>query len=301
MSGTVAVVTGATGGMGQVIARELVHAGAHVIAIGRNRRLLEKLRLESDSISGDGSIAIVEADLSTRDGIRFASAAVLAHHDGVNLLVNNAGAHFPDRRLSRDGLELHIAVNYFAAFGLTELLRDALVLGRARVVNVASDTLRDTRKVKLATRPRPVSLDIAQLDDLRLLNPARGFDPFHAYARAKLLTVMSGFETARSLAPNGVTVNSVHPGIVSTEIINDLIPTALRPFAGLIRRSMLSPAQGAASALRLGTSADLNGVTGKYFVRQIETPTPEIADDLAAQSQLRKASRRLLDGSPSGA
>jgi NAD(P)-dependent dehydrogenase (short-subunit alcohol dehydrogenase family) len=64
--------------------------------------------------------------------------------------------------------------------------------------------------------------------------------PLQAYARAKLLTVTAGYSLARTFAGD-VTVNSVHPGIVATDIIDDLIPAVLRPFGGLIRRTMLTP------------------------------------------------------------
>ncbi|MFD6187370.1 hypothetical protein [Streptomyces goshikiensis] len=113
---------------------------------------------------------------------------------------DSARSHFPDHRLSADGVEMHIALDYLAAYGLTTLLDGPLRRGRARVVNVASDTLNDTRQIKLAGRPRPVTLDLIGVDDLAQLNPRAGFVPFEAYARAKLMTVTAGFALARDLA-----------------------------------------------------------------------------------------------------
>jgi NAD(P)-dependent dehydrogenase (short-subunit alcohol dehydrogenase family) len=158
--------------------------------------------------------------------------------------------------------------------------------GRARIVNVASDTLNDTRRIKLAGKPRPPILDLAHVDDMADLNPRTGFIPFEAYARAKLMTVTAGYALTRSFTLDGVTVNAVHPGIVATGIIDDLIPPSLRPFGTLIRRTMLTPAEGAATALRIATDPALDGVTGRYFNRGSVAVTPPISHDPAVQQKL---------------
>jgi NAD(P)-dependent dehydrogenase (short-subunit alcohol dehydrogenase family) len=210
--------------------------------------------------------------------------------------LNNAGAHFPHREVSADGIEMHVAVNYLPAYGLTTLLNGALRRGRARVVNVASDSLRDTRQIKLLGSARPPVIIRRELDDLTQLNASDRFRPFDAYARAKLLTVMAGYSLARDFADGGVTINAVHPGIVATGIIDGLIPTPLRPLRALIRRAMLTPEQGASAALRLATSPMLNHVTGRYFVRDIDVSTPSITYDTVAQQRLRASSDRFFCG-----
>jgi NAD(P)-dependent dehydrogenase (short-subunit alcohol dehydrogenase family) len=217
----VAVVTGATGGMGRVIALALAQRGIDVVTIARDPRRAEGLRAEI-ARSG-GTLDVIEGDLSSRAGIIAATAAIRERHDRVHTLVNNAGAHFAERRLSDDGIEMHIAVDYLAAYGMTTLLMPQLRRGRARVVNVASDTLRDTRTLKLFGRPRPATLDLDQLGDLTALNPSHGFVAFEAYARAKLLTVTAGYALASTVVGE-VTFNAVHPGIVATDIIDDLVP-----------------------------------------------------------------------------
>lgn len=290
----VAVVTGATGGMGRVIALELARSGAHVVTVARDPHRADSLRDQVEQEVGTGRLDVVPGDLSRRDGVIEAAGAVLARHPAVHLLVNNAGAHFSEHRLTPEGVERHIAVDYLAAYGLTSLLQEALERGRARVVNVVSDTLRDTRQVKLLGRPRPATVTTDALDDLTRLNPADGFVPFQAYARAKLLTVMAGYDLARTLGDHGVTVNAVHPGIAATNIIDDLVPPALRPFGGLIRRFMLTPEEGASAALRLATDPALAGVTGRYFVRDVDTRTPPVSYDVAAQRRLRATSDRYF-------
>jgi len=294
----VAVVTGATGGMGREIALQLARSGNQVVTIARDPRRAELLRAQIEREAGPGSLDVVPGDLSRRAGVLDAARAVRARHPVVHVLVNNAGAHFAEHRLTPDGVERHVAVDYLAAHGLTLLLQDALVHGRARVVNVVSDSLRDTRQVKLPGRPRPATVTPDELDDLTRLNPADGFVPFQAYARAKLLTVMAGYDLARTLRDRGVTVNAVHPGIVATGIIEGLVPPALRPFGRLIRRFMLTPERGASAALRLADDPALAGVTGRYFVRDVEAGTPPVSYDLAAQRRLRVSSDRyFLTGS----
>ncbi|WP_305788330.1 SDR family NAD(P)-dependent oxidoreductase [Symbioplanes lichenis] len=275
LRGRVAVVTGATGGMGREIAARLAEAGARLVTVARDPvRAAGILGPEVDVVSGD---------LSRRDDVLRAAEIIAGRYEQVHILVNNAGGHFARHRLSADGVEMHVALDYLAAFGLMTRLEGPLRRGRARVVNVASDTLNDTRQITVAGRPRPATLDLAGVDSLARLNPAAGFVPFEAYARAKLMTVTAGYALARDLAPDGVTVNAVHPGIVSTDLIDDLVPPPLRPFRGLIRRTLLTPAQGAEPAVRLATAP---GGTGKYFNRDAETATPPVSHDPATQQRL---------------
>ena len=290
----VAVVTGATGGMGRVIAVRLAEQGLHVVTIARNPSRAVELQALIDR-DGQGALEVLAGDLSTRSGIHAAVQAIASAHEAVHVLVNNAGAHYPEHRLSPDGIEMHVAVDYLAAYGLTVGLDQQLRRGRARIVDVASDALRDTRPVKLFGPPQPATVDLDSLNDLALLNPADGFVPFQAYARAKLLTVTSGYALARTFAPDSVTVNAVHPGIVATDIIDDLVPRALRGFGPLIRRTMLTPEQGAAAALRLATDPDLDGVSGRYFVRDLDTSTPAVSYDHDVQQLLSETTNRFLD------
>ncbi|GAB4087038.1 SDR family oxidoreductase [Myceligenerans cantabricum] len=293
LTGKVAVVTGATGGMGRVIAVELARAGAHVVTVARTPARADALREQIARHAGRDGLEVLHGDLSERDGVLAAADQLTARHDAVHLMVNNAGAHFSDRRVNADGVERHVAVDYLAAYGMMTLLGPALRKGRARVVNVVSDTIRDTRQVSVLGRPRPATLDPAELGDLTRLNPADGFVPFQAYARAKLLTVMAGYHLARTLADDGVTVNAVHPGIAATDIIDDIVPSYLRPFGGLIRRGMLTPEQGAASALRLATDPAADRLTGRYFVRDAEKPTPPVSYDTTLQARLVDTSDRF--------
>ena len=292
------MVTGATGGLGRVIATELARLGATVVIVCRDAAGGERLRQRIATETGADRAEVIVGDLSARAGLRHVAGEFAARHDKLHVLVNNAGAHYRKRLVNADGVEMHVAVDYLAGFGLTVLLLDQLrAAAPSRVVNVVSDAMNDARTVTSHGQPRPVTLDPAQADDLRQVNGAAGFAPFEAYGRAKLLTTMSGYLLASRLRDTGVTVNAVHPGITATPIVDDIVSPLMRPFLGLIKRSLLTPEQGAAPVLRLATAPELAGVTGRYFVRDAEHRSPEISYDRDLQQRVWAASRACI-GTP---
>ncbi len=129
LDGQVAVVTGATGGMGQVIAVELARRGAQVVTAARNPYRADELRGRITRATGADRLTVIAGDLSRRADVLSAAQTITDDHPAVHLLTNNAGAHFPDRRLSVDGVEMHIALDYLAAYGLTALLAPVLRRG----------------------------------------------------------------------------------------------------------------------------------------------------------------------------
>jgi NAD(P)-dependent dehydrogenase (short-subunit alcohol dehydrogenase family) len=301
LTGRVSVVTGATGGIGQVIAAGLARLGSTVVIVCRDHSAGERLRQQIAAGAGADRAEVIVADLSSRPGLRHVAGEIAGRHDRLHLLVNNAGAHYRKRLLNDDGIEMHVAVDFLAGFGLTLLLLGHLRNGApSRVVNVVSDAMNDARQVTTHGRPRPVTLDPGELDDLRKVNGAAGFAPFEAYARAKLLTTMSGYLLASQLQGTGVTVNAVHPGLTATGIVDDIAHPLMRPFLGLIKRSLLTPEQGAAPVLRLAVAPELAGVTGRYFVRDDEQRSPEISYDRGLQQRLWAASHACIDTTEPG-
>ena len=300
LSGRVAVVTGASGGMGRVIVTELARAGASVVALTRSLTAGEQLAREIQARTGGSRrVQVVVADLAVQADVRRAAAEVTAGYRVVHLLVNNAGAHYRHRLLSADGIEMHLAVDHLAGFSLTAQLLPLLrAAAPSRIVNVVSAAMADTRRVKVRRRPRPVGLDVADLQVPQRLNAEEGYAPFTAYARAKLLTLMCGYLLADRLRSDGVTLNAVHPGLVGTGIVDDIAPGALRPFLGLVRRSLLTPGEGAASTLHLATAAQLLGVTGGYFEGIRQRRSPSISYDRNLQHHAWAASEVLTGAAP---
>jgi retinol dehydrogenase-12 len=114
------------------------------------------------------------------------------------------------------------------------------------------------------------------------------------YARAKLEMLMCGYALARQLTGTGVTVNTVHPGITGTKIVDAISSPAIAPLVPLVKRLLLTPEQGAHAALDLATNPWLEKTTGKYFLQHVQARSPELSYDTALQDQLWKASADLV-------
>ena len=263
-----ALVTGATAGMGTVIARDLARQGATVVLVCRDAHKGHQAQQEIIQATGNTAVDVLVADLASQQAIRRLVEEFQQRYDRLHILVNNAGAHITQRRVSPDGLEMNLAVNHLASFLLTALLLDTLrASAPARIVNVASNSMTKT----------------INLDDLQ---SERTFAPFTAYGQAKLAMVLCTYALARRLAGTGVTVNALHPGITATKIIGDVAPALARPFLGLITRVLLTPEQGARTALYLATAPAVEGVSGHYFVREKEARSVPLSYNVALQERM---------------
>jgi len=275
MRDRICLVTGATGGMGVVIARELAAQGATLVLVGRDAQKGAAIQRAIVQATGNTAVDVLLADLSSQQEIRRLVEEFQRRYGQLHVLVNNAGAHIQERHLSPDGLEMNLAVNHLASFLLTDLLRATLRANApARIVNVASNSMTKT----------------IDLDDLQ---SARTFVPFAVYGQAKLAMVLCTYALARRLASTGVTVNALHPGITATKIIGDVAPPLARPFLGVIKRVLQTPEQGARTALYLATAPTVEGVSGRYFVREQETRSVPMSYNVALQERMWAISARL--------
>jgi len=265
IDGKVALVTGATNGIGRVTARELARMGARVLLVARDRARGESTAAEIREASGGRAPDVLLADLSSRAEVRRLAREVRARTTRLDLLVNNAGAIFAERELSADGLEMTFALNHLASFLLTLELLPLLERGLAsRIVNVSS------------VAHRRGSIDF---DDLQ---GERGYSMWRAYQQSKLANVLFTRELARRLAGRGVTANALHPGAVASGFG--------RNGRGFFSRLVVlgapflaSPEKGARTTLHVATAPELKGVTGRYFSGCRErTPSRAARDDDAA-------------------
>lgn len=281
----VALVTGASSGIGLETAVGLAQRGARVVMTGRDSRRSQEARTEVVKRSGNDSVELFVADFARLSEVRRLAQEVRARTDRLHILVNNAGLYSRARRITDDGHELTFAVNHLAPFLLTNLLLDLLQAGApARIVNVASAAHRWSH------------LD---LDDLTM---ERGYRPREAYGRSKLANVLFTRELARRLTGTGVTANALHPGVVRTGIGRG----GWRVFTSPLRWAFLSPHRGARTTLYLASSPEVEGVTGQYFARRRKARPSRAAQDDGVAQELWKASEALvgrtsapLPGSPS--
>jgi NAD(P)-dependent dehydrogenase (short-subunit alcohol dehydrogenase family) len=295
LTGRIALVTGGTGGMGSVIATDFARRGATVVLTARTERTGREAARAVVAGTGNPRVEVLQLDLADQDSIRSAAAQFHDRHHALHVLVNNAGAHFAERRLTGDGIEMNLAVNHLGWFLLTNLLLDTLRSSApARIVNVASQAIADARAITWLGQPRPARID---LDDLQ---SERAFHPMAAYAQAKLAMVMGTYHLARHLEGTGVTVNALHPGLVATGIVRGFgVPRPLLPlFIPASRLFLATPEDGARTAIQLATSPDLAGVTGQYFVRGKPAGSPEASYNRDLQEALWTASEYLTRLAP---
>src|SRR5574337_1084104 len=242
----VALVTGATSGIGRIVARELAGRGFRVLLHGRNPVRVSAAVAEVQAATG-GRVEGLVADFASLAEVRSLADEARRRTDRLHILVNNAGGAAMRRTLSPDGIEQTLAVNQLAPFLLTSLLLDLVRRSApARIVNVASE----------AHRMGPFPFDDPQNQ--------RRYRGLKVYGQTKLANVLFTMELARRLTGSGVTVNAVHPGTVDTSIWN----AARGPGRALIRLFqlfMLSPERGAAPVVRLAADGAMEGVTGAYF------------------------------------
>ena len=276
MHNKIALVTGANAGMGKVIATELARQGATVVMVARNHHKGEEARAEIAEVTGNSSVDLLVADLSSQQSVRQLAQAFQQRYAHLHVLVNNAGAHIQQREVSVDGIEMNLAINHLSAFLLTDILLDTMRgSAPARIVNVASNAM--TKSINV--------------DDLQ---SKQTFVPFDVYGQAKLAMVMCGYALARRLTGTGITVNVLHPGITATNIIANVAPPIARPFVGIIKCFLQTPEQGAQTALYLATSSEVEGVTGKYFIKSKQTPSVPISYDEALQERVWDISADLV-------
>lgn len=277
MRGKTILVTGATSGIGLEASVDLARQGARVVLVGRDPGRSEAAVAQVQSRSGSTEVSHLLCDFSSQAEVRRLAETVLARHDRLDVLVNNAGGVNKKRLLTVDGIERTFAVNHLGYFLLTNLLTDLLVRSApARIVTVASEGHRQG------------TLDFADLGF------ERGYSIMRAYGRSKLANVLFAAELARRLAGTGVTSNSLHPGAVATNIwsgaplwAKPIIQIAFRPF-------FLSVEKGAAPIVRLAASPELEGVTGKYFKRGKIVEPASLAQDEALAKRLWDVSAKLV-------
>ena len=247
----ICMVTGANVGIGKETARALASAGARVIMVCRSRTRGEAARAEIIEQSGNDEVELMLADLSVQADVRKLAAAFQRQHEALHVLVNNAGAYFPQRTESADGLEMTWALNHLGYFLLTNLLLDVIKRSApARIINVSS---------------AGHTHGTIDFDDLQM---RRNYGGFQAYARSKLANLLFTYELARRLDGTAVTVNALHPGAVNTNIWNNVDGLLGRLLRAVGKFYFLPVEAGAATAIYLATSPDVTGVTGQYFAKQ---------------------------------
>ena len=275
MTGRTCVVTGATAGIGRVIALGLAELGGTVLAAGRNTD--KGATLERAAARLPGSLRFVRGDVSTMVGVAELAEQITGLAPAIDVLVGNAGGFFWKRETTAEGLERTFALNHLGYARVVEALLPAVTAAQGRIVLTASEA------------HRGASLDF---EDLQM---ASGYNGWRAYQRSKLMNILYTRAMADRLEGTGVTIDCFHPGFVASEIgdNNRGLPGVLM---GLAKRIFaLTPEQGADTALWLATRAEA-GTGGGYFIKRTRTdPTPQARDGTSG-ARLLAATEPFLVG-----
>lgn len=140
MQGKRVLITGATGGIGRVTAREIARQGAEVVVIGRSRDKSEETIAEIKEKTGNQAVSYLLADLSLVAEVRRLADEVKAKYDRLDVLVNNAGALFTSRKQTAEGHEMTFALNHLSYFALTNLLLPLLQAAPALASSASRQT-----------------------------------------------------------------------------------------------------------------------------------------------------------------
>ena len=280
MKGKTIVATGATSGIGEVAVLALARMGARIVFIARDERRAEATLKKLETLAPRLGHARHLADLSLIAETRRVGQAIAEQEPRVDVLINNAGAMFSDRRVTPEGLEMTFALNHMAYFTLTATLTEKLAASApARIVSTSSNAHQGAR------------LDFSDLQS------AKRYSGFQVYGRSKLANILFTRELARRLAGTGVTANCFHPGFVATRFgdASGGLTSLLIPFARIFA---ITPEQGADTLVHLASSPDVANVTGAYFVkRKGAEPSPAARDDAAAK-RLWESSEALAGPGP---
>ena len=260
----VALITGASSGLGRVTALELASRGWAVVLSGRSQARIRPVLDAIAALPDAPPARFLPLELDDLQSVRGAAACFLELGWPLDLLVNNAGVA-GERGITRSGFEYAFGVNHIGHFALTLDLWPALIAaGQARVVTVASRAHHW----------------VWRWDWERLRRPSRSWLGVGDYARSKLANVLFTVEFARRARGLGVSSYSLHPGVVDTEIWRRLP----KPLRALNRLRLDEPRIGARTTLHCALSASPRE-SGLYFV----DCRPAEASPLATDPQLARA------------
>ena len=264
------LITGATDGLGKALAVKFAAAGCTLLLHGRNKEKGDSVIKEIFEKTGNTRIRYYNADFASLSEVKKMCKGILNEHSHIDLLINNAAIgggplHPGPRELSSDGIELRFAVNYLAHFVLT---------------NTLLPLLRDVRNAKIVLVS---SIGQAPLNFQDLMME-KSYDSFTAYCRSKLAQIIYGFQLAKLLKPDGVTVNSVHPAT--------LMPTNMVfEFFG---RTGSTIDEGVDTLLYVCCASEIREITGAYFnQKKIAKANPQ-AYDISVQERLWEISEELI-------
>jgi NAD(P)-dependent dehydrogenase (short-subunit alcohol dehydrogenase family) len=276
----IAVVTGATTGLGLETARALAADGVHVVLTARTAEKGDAaVATVRDRVTG-AAVEHLTLELASLASVREFAREFAARHDALQLLVNNAGVMYTPFERTADGFELQFGTNHLGHFALTALLMPRLLAGApARVVNLSS----------AGHRASDVLWDDPNFE-------RHEYDKFAAYGQSKTANVLFTTELERRYGARGVHAYAVHPGVVATELARSMTREDLTELGKRARRmpggglpKPVSVEVGAATTVWAATAPELDDHGGAYLA------DCAVSDEVAPWARDPAAARRLWD------
>lgn len=245
------LITGATSGIGRETALGLAKKDHALYLLVRNVIKGEELKKEIIAQTGNKQIHIIKCDLASLQSVREAAEELNAKLVSVNVLINNAGGIFNERKLSKDGFEMTFVTNHLGHFLLTISIMPLLEKGHARVINLSSDAHKWAKK--------------ANFDDIQW--EQHKYSASKAYGISKLYNIYFTKALAEKYADKGISSFAVHPGVVSTEFgagvsgFKKILLWLARPF-------MITAEEGAQTSIFLATEPGIEAKSSQYFIKK---------------------------------
>ncbi len=273
LEGKVALLTGATSGIGRAIATGLAGEGATVVVLARDPGRGEAASTEIRRAAPGAKVEVIRGDLASQDSVRRAVQEFQSRYARLDVLVCAAGVFHKSRSETMDGIESTFAVNYLSHFLLANLLKESL------------ERAAPSRVVFVASRYGGATIDF---DDLMVVR--RKFTIMNSVPSTKLAEVLLTQELAERWASSGIVVNAIHPGLVAhthlLEEVGGVWKFLTNTFGG-------TPEKGADSALWLATAPEAATMSGKLVAKRKPIPTPGAGSDPAVRRRLWAESVRL--------
>lgn len=267
MKGKTVVITGATSGLGKAASQRLAGLAARVCLVGRSSDKLEATRQAIIVSTGNDRIDTHRADLSATADVRSLAGSLLETEERIDVLINNAGALFPERGVTPDGNERTLATNLLGCFLLTNLLIPRLrESAPARIITVSSGGMY-TQRIRVGD-----------------LQSEQGvYRGSVSYARAKRGQVILTEMWAQMLQGSGVVVHAMHPGWADTPGVEVSLPT----FRKLTKPFLRTPEQGADTIVWLAAAAEAAATTGKFWLDRRPRPTHRLGSTVETPDDRR--------------
>jgi NAD(P)-dependent dehydrogenase (short-subunit alcohol dehydrogenase family) len=281
MAGKTAIITGANAGIGKATAIDMAQRGARVIMACRDLKRGEAALKDVVEETGSKEVVLKQLDLASLKSVRKFAEDINKNEPELHVLINNAGLAYPPKQSkTEDGFELTMGVNYLGHFLLTNLLLDLLKkTAPSRIVVVASSVHHQlTKEFKFDN-----------------IHSEKFYDHWDTYGQSKLACILFTRELAKRLEGKGVTINALHPGVITTELVVNFM-NRIGMFFIMVGMRFLSktPEQGAQTTIHLAVSKEVKDVSGLYFSDCALKEPSKYAQDDGVAKKLWEVSSNLV-------